>query len=83
MNVVLTGSDVDIVQKALEMYIALHLGRYRDISNLYRFRCESDQYEEAIAYEQGRENIDAEMQRRLEWAERMRQNKGQQESGHE
>ena len=44
MNVVLTGSDVDIAQKALEMYIALHLGRYRDISNLYRFRCESEQY---------------------------------------
>lgn len=57
MDVILTGSEIDTALKALEMYIALHLGRYRDISTLYRFDCESEQYEEAIAYERGRENI--------------------------
>lgn len=39
------------------MYIALHLGRYHDINTCYRFNCDPDRYEEAVAYERGRENV--------------------------
>ena len=48
IKVTLKNKEIVTAMNALEMYIAMHLGRYGDIMMLYRFRCVdgvSDEFE--------------------------------------
>lgn len=45
MTITLKNKDVLTARNALEMYIAMHLGRYGDIIMLYRFRSAKEEYE--------------------------------------
>ena len=45
MTITLKDKEIVTARNALEMYIAIHLGRYGDILMMYRFCCEKDDFE--------------------------------------
>ena len=46
MKITLKDKEIITAQNALEMYIAMHLGRYGDIIMHYPFRCKDDAFKQ-------------------------------------